>query len=373
MRALGIIIVALAAAVLVATWLQRAGSAGDGDLVLLPARELHITGTDNTLAAVARQVSDPKLFSYDPTTRIAVTHATLIIDGELQIGRRDATGPNEVLELATEVCGDLRIEVRSGGALRIHHGAIRTVSQILSTAACSRGFALFVDGELDMDHGTISYLSGSTSQCLRGKVRATIRDSAFSYCDGSALSCVNVDGGRVTIERSEILSSGNWGLVVQGSGGSPLEVRDSVLDAHLGAVFMTGQSPAACLVDCVFDPAKIMFNGPDGQVEVAWKRGFRVIGAKTQQPVPGVRVRAQAAAGTSPGAPLEARTGADGTAELALTEQVVRPGATGDNVARSASIAYRITVIGDDSKELAALADYTPRGKDKEPVTVEVP
>ena len=372
MRVLGVVIVALAVVVLVATWLQRAGSAGDAGFVILPARELHITGPGNTLAAVARQVNDPKVFSYDPATGIAVAHATLIIDGELQIGRPDAAETKEVLELATEVCGDLRVEVRSTGALRIHRGAMRTVSQVLSIAACSRGFALFVDGELDMDHGTISYLSGSTSQCLRGKARATIRDSSFSHCDGNALSCINVDGGQVTVERSEILSSGNWGLVVQGSGGAPLVVRDSVLDAQLGAVFLTGEAPAARLVDCVFDPAKILFNGPDGRLEVAWTRRFQVIGAGDRQPKPGVRVQAQIATANPPAAAVETRTGADGMAELTLTEWVARPGATEDKAAKSASSAYRISVLGDDGKELAVMADYVPRGKDRNPVTIEI-
>lgn len=373
MRTLGIIMVALAAAVLAATWLQRASSSDDNGALFLPARELHISGPGNTLANVARQVNDPKLFSYNPATGIAVARATLIIDGELMIGRRDAAECKEVLELATEVCGDLRVEVRSAGALRIHQGAIRTVSQVLSTAACSRGFALFVDGELDMDHGTISYLSGSTSQCLRGRARATIRDSAFSYCDGSALSCINVDGGRVTIERSELLSSGNWGLVVQGSDRGLLVVRDSVLDAQLGAVFLTGESPAARLVDCVFDPTKVLFNGPDGRLEVAWSRKFRAVGAKDRQPKPGVRIHAQGATEPSHPVTLEARTGADGVAGLTLTEQIIRPGAIEDSVARTASTAYRITVIGDDGKILATVADYVPRGKNTDPVTVEIP
>ncbi|HOW72560.1 MAG TPA: hypothetical protein PKY77_18320 [Phycisphaerae bacterium] len=373
MRALGIIIVALAAAVLVASWLQRAGSTGEDGFTFLPVRELHVTGAGNTLTAVARQVNNPNLFSYDPATRIAVAHATLIVEGELLIGRPDTAGPKEVLELATEVCGDLRIEVRSSGTLQIHRGAIRTVSQVLSTAACSRGFALFVDGKLDMDHGSISYMSGSTSQCLRGKARATIRDSSFSYCDGSALSCVNVDGQRVAIERSEILSSGNWGLVVQGCGGAPLEVRDSVLEAQLGAVFMTGQSPAARLVDCTFDPAKILFNGPDGGVEVAWTRRFRVVGARDNQPKPGLCVQARGTAGPSPAGTIETRTGADGVAELTLIESTVRPGIKEDSTARSTPRAYRLAVIGDDAGELATMANYVPRGKDREPVTITVP
>jgi hypothetical protein len=288
----------------------------------------------------------------------------------LQLGEEGNDASGEILELATQVCGDLRIEVRPGGVLKLYHSTIRTVSQILSYNACSQGYALFVDGTLIMDQSRISYISGSTSQCLRGRAQATIRQSTFSYCDGSALSCVNVDGAKITIEDCVIRGSGNWGLVVRGLGGEPVEVRDSVLDAQLGAVFITGESGAARLVDCAFDPAKIVFNRSSGQVEVAWARRFRVVDAETDQPRADVVVRVRGADGRT----LEARTDADGQVELVLTEWTARPGEVMQVDGVNTSTPYRVEVVGEEGMVLAVVDELVVRGKaDEEFIAIKVP
>ncbi|MHC4675150.1 MAG: right-handed parallel beta-helix repeat-containing protein, partial [Planctomycetota bacterium] len=346
MRLLSVIIVGIALTILIVTWLERT-ELSRTDLESPYYNEIRISGTGNTLASVASRLNDPKRFSYDPGSRIAVCHATLIIEGELLLGVNDDPDSSEFLEMATEVCGDLRIEVRPGGALRLYYSTIRTVSQVLSNTSCSRGYSLFVDGTLVMDHGRISYLSGSTSQCLREGSQATIRQSTFSYCDGSALSCVNVDGSRITIEDSEIIGSGNWGLVVHGMDNSPLEIRNSVLDAQLGAVFLTGESATVRLVDCVFDPAKIEFNRPDGQVIVAWTRRFKVIDAKTNRPRTDVLLRARNVGDGSIVETVETRTNNKGDAEMVLTEWIARPGTAVKADTQNKATIYQISVIGE--------------------------
>ena len=148
MRILGVIIVGCALAIVLSVWLDHGARSGEGTGVLFPSLQVRITGPGNTLAAVAQQANDPTKLSYDAKTRTAVSHATLVVEGELQLGRPGEPGAGELLQLATEVCGDLRIEVRPGGVLRLYHSTISTVSEVLSAGACSRGYAFFVDGEL---------------------------------------------------------------------------------------------------------------------------------------------------------------------------------------------------------------------------------
>lgn len=376
MRVVAVILAALAVAMVLATWLERSGLSPVASDSPLWTAEIRVTGSGNTLASIARRMGNPKQFSYDAATHTAVSHATLVIEGELQLGREGEADCGEILELATQSCGDLRIEVRPGGTLRLYNSTIRTVSKILSDNACSQGYALFVDGELTMSDSTISYISGSTSQCLRGGATAVIRNSVFSQCDGSALSCVNVDGGRITIEDSDIIGAGIYGLVVRGSGGEPLEVRNSVLAAPYGAVFMTGESARARLVDCTFDPSKIVFNRLSGEVVVAWTRRFKVIDAGTKSPRSGVLVRAKTTADSPAAETVESHTDAKGVAELVLTEWIARPGAVGRVGGQNAATPHRVSVVGDDDQVLAEMNHFEVMGKvgrDEGPVMIELP
>ena len=372
MRILGVIIVGCALSIVLSVWLDHVARSRQATGVLFPSLQVQITGPGNTLASVAQQVNDPTKLSYDPKTRMAVSHATLVIQGELQLGRPGEPGAGELLQLATEVCGDLRLEVRPSGVLRLYHSTISTVSEVLSAGACSRGYALFVDGELIMEDSRISYISGSTSECLRRQARATIRRSVFSYCDGSALSCVQVDGSRITIEDCDIRGSGNWGLVVVGPGGAPVEVRNSTLDARLGAVFVTGESGKVRLVDCHFDPSKIMFNGPSGQVEVAWTRRFQVVRGQAG-PRAGLLVRAESRADGVEASSVEARTDERGMAVLVLTEWVSRPQAPARTGGTDRGRPYHVTVLGAQGNVLAELERVLVHGKDDRPVVVSVP
>jgi len=364
-------VVGLALTIVIAMWLERAGSAGETSDSMFGTYEIRITGPGNTLASVARKVPDSKWFSYDSTRRTAVSYATLVIEGELQLGNEGDPNDAECLEMATSICGDLRIEVRPGGVLRLYHSTIRTVSQVLSNTACSQGYALFVDGKLIMDHSRISYISGSTSQCLRRGAEAIIKHSTFSQCDGSALNCINVDGSRVIIDDCEIIGSGNWGLVIQGSGDAPLQLRNSVLDGQIGAVFLTGESAGVHLVDCTLDPTKIVFNGPSGKATVTWTRCFKVVDKTTGKPMADVKVRAKSANGSGESHIAEGRTNTEGVAELELTGWVARPSQAKRMEGINTAGPYQVSVLGKDDNLLAKITDLVVRGKENEPIVIE--
>jgi hypothetical protein len=128
MRHAALLIVACALAVVAARWLTDREAGGGPVDVIFPTRRIHVTGPHNTLASLAAQVNDPKLLAYDEAARSAVCRATLIVEGELDLGRPGDPESGETLELATAVCGDLRIVVPEGGRLSLHHSAIRTNS-----------------------------------------------------------------------------------------------------------------------------------------------------------------------------------------------------------------------------------------------------
>ncbi len=372
MRLLSLIIIVSALAIVVARWAgDRRTSAAPVNPVF-PTRQLQIKGPGNTLASVAQQVNDPKTLEYDPITRTAVAHVTLVVGGELQLGDPNDPAAGEVLEMATELCGDLRIKVQPGGKLRLYNSIVRTVSQQLSQGVCSRGYALFVDGTLEMIDSELNYISGSSSECLRGDAEATIRRSTFMYCDGSALTLVDVDGSRILVDESSFLGAGNWGVVVQGSGGEPVLIRNSLLEGKLGSVFVTGESAQVRLVDCTLGTGGIVFNGHSGAVETCWTRFVKVVHPQTGAPVAGVKVRAQ----SDPRAPVavlvEATTDDQGMAELVLPEYIARPGEASKEPGRNTAGPLRISVVAADDREDTPSQTVLVSGKDATPIELAV-
>ena len=85
MRILSVVIAGLALTIVLVAWLERAKPGPERPI--LPSTRIHVTGPGNTLASVAKQVNDPQRFSYDPETRTAVAYASLVIEGELVLGR----------------------------------------------------------------------------------------------------------------------------------------------------------------------------------------------------------------------------------------------------------------------------------------------
>ena len=326
MRVLSLIIVGICLVAVVAGWFHGRGG-DDTTGQIFPVRQIIVTGTGNTLATVAAQVQDPRKFNYDPVSRRAVSHATLVIEGELQLGREGDPESGEILELATELCGDLKIRVPSGGAFRMYHSKLRTVGQIMTPGACSRGYSMFVDGSLTMVDSHVSYISGSRSESLRRNAEAVIRRSTFSYCDGNALKLVDVDGGRIVVDDSDFQGRGNWGVVVQGSSGAPVQIRNCVLEGQIGAVFVTGEAAHVQLLDCVLGKGGIVFHGNSGKVEVASTRRVKVVDARGAPPKPGVLVRAASGPRSAVPFKTKAKTDDRGVAELVVTDWVARPGA----------------------------------------------
>lgn len=365
MRVLGVTIVGLAIVAIVAAWSLRGGS--DADPGAIPANEIHVTGTGNTLASLAAQLNAPHRFTYDETTHTATCRSGLLIDGDLVIGRPDDPGFNETLEMDTKWCGDLRITVRPGGALRMYHSRLQTVSQVLSSSACSQGYSLNVDGELTLIDSEIRYISGSASKLLRGQARAEIRGSTFSYCDGNALRCIEADGSRIVIQDSVFRGAGSWAVVVEGSGGDPITLRDCLLESQVGDVFLTGEAPSVRLIDCVFNPRRIQFNRPTGQVEVAWTRRFKVVDGRTGQPRAGVAVRLSRG-----DAHVESRTDEAGVAELAARVYVVRPDRQLNPERTADGATWRVSVLDEDGEAVAELSGVEIRAKDDALIIVEV-
>lgn len=360
MRFLSILIVGCALAIVAVVWIRRPAppeGAVEGGL-LVPSFEIKVTGTGNTLASLAQRVNNPGMLRYDPATRTATANASLIVEGELTLGQENTPDSGEILEFDTQVCGDHRLEVRKSGRLKVFHSTLRTVSQRINFGACSKGYALFVDGDILLDNSRVTYLSGSASQCLRGGARATIRKTVFANCDGNALSCVNADGEGIHIEDSDFLSSGNWGVVVIGSGGAPVELRRCVLQGEVGVLFVSGEDARVRLVDCTFDRSRLAFNRDTGQVEVAWTRQLRIMDAGGA-PMAGVVIRAEPQ-GSGSLKPVEAVTDSTGVARLQLVQSVARPGDDPKSVA--VARAYKLSVRRPGGEELASRSDLTIQG-----------
>ena len=373
MRTLGLLIVVFSVAAVMAERFidrgsERIGSATD---LVFPSTAIHITGSGNTLASVAQHVNDPTRFTYDPETGTAVSKATLIIEGDLQIGLKDDPATGQTLELDAQVCGDLRINVLPGGALRMYHSKMRTISQILTLGACTRGYSLFVDGSLTMEDSDISYVSGSRSEFIRGQAEATIRRSTFSRCDGNALSLVDIDGARVVVEDCNLLSEGNWGVVVSGTGGEPAVIRDCVLEGKIGAVFVTGEAARLKLIDCVIGNGGIVFNGPSGEVEVAWTRRVKVID-EAGRPISGVAVRAQTRDDSPIPIHINAETNDEGLAELVLTEWISRPGEATKHQGINTAAGVDISIAG-SAQRTAGAKFVMARATDTAPIEFLLP
>ena len=376
MRVLGLIVVACALAMVVThKWLNRSSAElpregiGMYRVVTIP-----VTGTGNTLANLAEKVNDPMRMTYDPTTRMAVLYANLTVEegAELVIGAKGDRNSGEILVLATETCGALRVNVHKGGALRLYNSQVRTESMILSLGTCSKGYTMFVDGSLEIVDSHLSYIAGARGELVKGSAAdAVIRGSRFSYCDGNALHLVDVDGSRVVVDDCDLQAVGNWGVVVRGSGGEPVEIHNSILDGAMGALMVSGEAPHVRLVDCVMGGKggrPIGFNGTSGLVEISWTRKVKVIDAATQLPRAGVTIRAESGQGSPVPMVDQAQTDAEGVAELVLTEWIARPGSSTRQADRNVVGPYTISVTADDMN--VQPRQITVRGRSSVPIQI---
>ncbi len=285
-----------------------------------------VKGAENTLASLAVEISDPLTFSYDPRTRTALCTKSLIIEGTLRVGDPEDPTFKETLELDTDLCGDLQLDVRPGGELAVYHSNISTASRIITLGACTQGYMLRVEGKLTLVSAGFQYASGSLPESgLHSTAVVDMKESSFTECDGSALRILGVDGSQARIDGCNFSSRGEWGLVADDRGDQPVVIRNSVLDARYGVVLISGGEAALRLVDCDFDKSKIRFTKESGQVEVAWTVDVSV---ETSAPGPnleGLRVVATSSDDCGMKEEVIAVTDEHGKARLVLTEWVATP------------------------------------------------
>jgi hypothetical protein len=280
-------------------------------------KEIRIHGQDYTLAKIAEEVNDPALFRYDPKERRALAAMSLIVRGGLQIGDPADPKLGETLVLDTVVCGDLRIEVERGGALRVHHSTVTTKSETLTVDQCSQGYALIVDGEMDAADSFFLYMSGSRSETARRRARVRLERVTFAQTDGSAFHTVRADGARLDIRDSKFLCEGFFGVVVEGGGGEPVRLENCQLYGRMADLALTGARPVAELVDCQFARGKVKFFQGSGRARVRWTVHVKVVEKGTDEPIPGIDITATSEDGTEV---AEATTDESGIAALLLTE-----------------------------------------------------
>jgi len=358
MRAVSFVLAALAAVVVIGVWWTREAPLANPQETGLIGSRVVITGPHNTLQSLARQIGNPELFSYDPASRTAVSRVSLIVRGRLQLGDPEDPAVSETLELDTHSCGDLGLFVESGGELAVYHSTITTVSRVIVAGACTRGYNMIVEGTLRCEDAHIRYISVSTSQVLRGPARAILRRTQFSQADGAAMTIVDVDGSRVTIEDCDFLAVGHWGVSIKGGGGQPVVFRRCRLGGEVAAIMNAGGGAVARLIDCDFNKDRIEFSWMDGQVQVAW-----TVTVQVTPPRSGLVVTAQSLPGTGQKERVRGITDDSGVARLVLTEWVATPRNPRREQGVNAFTPHRITVMGPGGRVLASVAAVDARGR----------
>ena len=328
--------------------------------IRIQGKEITIYSGDYTLARLAEEVGDPEILSYDPEKRQAVARASLVVHGALRIGDASDKKLGETLLLDTVVCGDLRLEVAEGGTLKLDHATVKTVTQELTAeAACSKGYAVVVDGTLEAADSQLLYMSGSQSSLARGNAEVGFKRVKIVLSDGNSFRAANADGTGLTIEDSTFRSSGHYGAIVDGSGGEPIVFRRCRLRGTMYDLYLTGDQPQVDLIDCTFGRSKIFFQRKGGRVAVRWTLTVKVVEDGSAQPMPGVRVVATSI-GKAGADTQEDTTDANGTCTLTLTDYVATPGmpARQDDALVTP---HRIEVRSPDGELLAAPLTHEAR------------
>jgi len=328
--------------------------------VRVRGKNIEVHGQDYTLAKLAQEIKDPAIFSYDPEKRLGTARTSLIIHGSLRIGHPEDKALGETLELDTVVCGDLRLQVARGGTLTVRHSTIQTVDKIMTVETCSKGYGLFVDGTLDAADSRFLYMSGSRSETARRGAHVKFHRVSFSLSDGTSFRCVKADGATLEIQDSKFRCEGQYGFIVDGSGGEPVRLDRCRLHGTSADIQLMGRKPKADLVDCRFSRSKVKFYQRGGRVTIRWTVTAKVTDKATGKPVAGVDVVATST-GAEKAETVRARTGADGTCALVLTEYV----STADSPTRGDGTnnvtPHRIVATAADGTVLAELPAYNAR------------
>ena len=290
----------------------------------LEGKVLTIYDPDYTLERLAAEVADPEILSYDSKKREATANVSLVIQGGLRIGDPEDPELGETLLLNTVVCGDLRVEVARGGTLEVYNSTLQTVSQIITQDKCSRGYYFVADGRLVIRDSRVLYMSGARGETARRHAALDLRGAAFALSDDCAFHTRGTDGRRLEIRDSRFLCEGAYGFWVEGPSPSPVRLVRCQLYGSEADLYLSGQDPAAELLDCQFSKEKVRFQRASGSAAIKWSVLVKVLRRGSGDPVAGARVVATST-GPGPSETVEGRTDHSGSCTLVLTEYVATP------------------------------------------------
>ncbi|HUT35351.1 MAG TPA: hypothetical protein VNE39_17825 [Planctomycetota bacterium] len=332
--------------------------------VVFQGKAIDIYGSGYTLARLAQLAQDaghPEMFRYDPRKREALANASLIVHGSLQIGDPADPALGETLLLNTIVCGDLQVQVARGGELRIYHSVLQTVSQVITEEKCSRGYYFFADGTLEAADSRILYMSGARGKTVTANSRADLERVTFGLSDDVSFHAYYADGSRLAIRDGQFLCEGRYGVWVEGTGGEPLRLERCRLSGTEADLYLSGNRPAAELVDCQFRRGKVRFQQSSGRVAVRWTVAVKAVERGTGRPLANIAVEAtsQGAAATET---VRGRTGPDGVCPLVLTEYVATPTDPAGADPANAFTPHRVAALSAAGQVLAEARSYEARG-----------
>lgn len=345
------------------------------DGIRISGKVIEIFGQGYTLEKLAADVAElaqeggkfeaADVFTYNAEAREGFSKATMVIRGSLQIGDPEDRRKGETLVLDTVVCGDLRLEVARGGVLKLFHSDVKTGSEELTADQCSRGYALIVDGTLKAADSRFLYMSGTRSQTARGSAIVDLERVIFALCDGCAFRTVEVDGKGLNIRDSKFSCEGQFGVIIEGSGGGPVVLRRCQLSGIMADLALRNGRTDVELIDCRFSPTKVKFFHRRGRVAVRWTVKAKVVAEGTDEPVVGATVTATGS-GKGGSETVEATTGADGTCSLVLTEYVASPELPVPQPEVNGVTPHRLVVRSAAGKPLVELPAYSAQSPNAE-------
>ena len=312
----------------------------DGDWIV-------VEGAGNTLASMARDVADPKIFSYEEETGYAIAARSIRVAGQLAIGGAKTSGSLfrhvESLEFDVGQCGQARIALADEAArLTIENARVSTLHTDQGNDACNaEGNQIDVAaGALVMRASTIT----GNFVVRAGKGAVDLADAMITSTNHSGMQ---LGAGPARLAGLRLLDHQLYGMEV-----GPLEgplllegctVRGGGADLHV-------RGPGEVVArDCDFD--SIRFAGAGASVRRQWT-------VRVRTNAPGARVTAASERGVGLPERVEATAGADGVAHLVLTEYVARPGEDYLRPGRNDATPHRLTIEAPDGRTIGSVANY---------------
>ncbi len=341
--------------------------------VVFQGKAIEVYGRGYTLARLAQlaeEVGHPEVFRYDSRKREATANASLIIHGSLTIGDPADPKLGETLLLNTVFCGDLQVQVARGGELGVYHSVLQTVKQEITEDKCSRGYYFFAEGTLRAADSRILYMSGARGRTVTANSQVDLERVAFALSDDVSFHAYYADGARLAVRDGQFLCEGRYGVWVEGTGGEPLRLVRCRLSGTEADLYLSGDRPAAELVDCQFRRGKVRFMHNSGRVAVQWTVAVKTVERGTGKPLPGIPVEASSE-GRGTRETVRGKTGPDGICPLVLTEYVATPTSPAGDDAANVLTPHRIAALAPSGKPLAEKRGYEARGA-RDTVILEV-